>query len=357
MTIDHIYNEYITSKAHTVAEHTLRSYISAYDKHLLREFGYRDIESVKYIDYQKFANNLLLSGKKPKTVKNILAVMIGIYKFAIKNDWYDGKIYPEIVDLPSLDNKFYVPHNVELQKAYLIAIYNFEELIYRDMFLMLLHGRRLGEVLNLKWEYIDLNESLIYYAPENNKSRKHRTYRLTDFMTDILRQYHARDIDLQNTVFPTGYVFKNPKTGKPFRDLKRPWRRLLDRANLPYTKLHSIRHILGTYLVNTLKVDILSVSYMLGHSDVSVTMKYYTPSPDISRDCTQAVVDSLKQPSQREYDAMRKAIDVAETVDNILFPNNKTTPIRSNGITEGTLFDSATGGRSSERTNPMKNIR
>ncbi len=105
MTIDYIYNEYITSKAHTVAEHTLCSYTSAYDKHLLRSFGNRQIESVKYIDYQKFANNLLLSGKKPKTVKSILAVVIGIYKFAIKNDRYDGKIYPEIVELPSLENK------------------------------------------------------------------------------------------------------------------------------------------------------------------------------------------------------------------------------------------------------------
>ena len=352
MTIDFIYNEYITSKAHTVAEHTLRSYISAYDKHLLRPFGSRQIESVKYIDYQKFANNLLLSGKKPKTVKNILAVMIGIYKFAIKNDWYDGKIYPELIELPQLDNKFYVPHNVELQKAYLTAIYNFDELIYRDMFLMLLHGRRLGEVLNLKWEFIDLNESIVYYSPKDNKSRRHRTYRLTDFMTDILRQYHAREIELQNTVFPTGYVFKNPTTGKPFRDLKRPWRRLLDGANLPYTKLHSIRHILGTYLVNTLKIDILSVSYMLGHSDVSVTMKYYTPSPDIARDCTQAVVDSLSVPSQRVCDQRKEAVKLSKFVEGSLFPDDDFTPAGQTGSDVGTLYTATSGGGLSERTNP-----
>ena len=323
MTINQIYLHYIDSKTNLVTGQTAKTYNSFYDVHIAPLFGNRDIYTVQYIDYQKFSDNLLRSGKKPKTVRNILSVLIGIYKFALKNDWYDGKIYPQMVDLPNYDNKFYVPFSADLQKQYLMAIYNFEELIYRDMFLMLLHGRRLGEVRLLQWEYIDLQQSIVYYPPELNKSRKHRTYRLTDYMTNILKEYHARECDLQSTVFPTGFVFKNPKTGKPFADLKKPWQRLLQSANLPHTKLHSIRHILGTYLINTLGVNILDVSYMLGHSDVSITMKYYTPSPDIARDCTQAVIDSFKSSREVSAEKLSSLVGMGKHIEAVLFSDQE----------------------------------
>jgi len=319
MTIDTIYNHWLNTKVNLVTPHTAKSYISAYDVHILPNFGDRDIHTINYIDYQNFANKLLVSGRKPKTVKNILSVLGNIYRFAIKNDWYEGKNYPEMVELPNIDNKFYVPYDVDLQIAYLKAIYTFDELIYRDMFLMLLHGRRLGEVINLEWQYIDLKSGIIYYPPEKNKSRKHRTYRLTDFMINILRQYHAREIELQGTPFVAGYVFYNPKTGKPFADLTKPWKRLLAAKKLPHTKLHSIRHILGTYMINTLKLPITDVSFMLGHSDVSMTMKYYTPSPDIARDCTQAVVDSFKSPKEIANANLSKLAGMGKHIEASLF--------------------------------------
>ena len=100
MTIDTIYQDYIESKSILLAKHTVKSYISAYDNHILPIFGHREINTLNYIDYQKFANNLLVSGKKPKTVQNILRVISGVYHFAIKNQWYEGEIYSDLVDLP-----------------------------------------------------------------------------------------------------------------------------------------------------------------------------------------------------------------------------------------------------------------
>jgi len=329
MKIDEIFNYWLDTKVNLVTPHTAKSYISAYDVHILPNFGDSDIHTIKYIDYQNFANKLLRSGRKPKTVKNILSILGNLYRFAIKNDWYDGRNYPEMVDLPVIDNKFYVPFDAELQRQYLIAVYHFDELIYRDMFLMLLHGRRLGEVLNLEWQYVDLKSGLVYYPPEKNKSRRHRTYRLTDFMIKILREYHAREIELQGTPFVTGYVFYNPKTGKPFANLAKPWRRLLKAKNLPYTKLHSIRHILGTYLINELKFPITDVSFMLGHSDVNITMKYYTPSPDLAKDCTQALVDSFRDKKDIANAKLLEIVGMGKHIEATLFSPAKLHKVNS----------------------------
>ncbi len=324
MKIDEIYNQYIVVKEPLLTKQTINSYISAYDTHILPIFGRRNINAINFIDYQNFANKLLGSGKKPKTVRNILMLLVGIYKFAIKNDWYSGKIYPQMVELPKYDNRFYVTISPDLQKRYLQAIYNFDEDIYRDMFLFLLHGRRLGEVRFLEWQYIDLQQGIVYYPPHKNKSRKHRSYKLTDTLIDILKIYYAREMDMQGGIFVSGYVFKNPKTNQPFSGLAKPWNRLLNNAGLKHFKLHSIRHILGTYLVNTLGFRIQDVSFMLGHSDISITQRYYTPSPDIARDCTQAVLDSFKTKKDKSLEAVNNFIGLGEHIQAVLFSDKET---------------------------------
>ncbi len=71
----------------------------------------------------------------------------------------------------------------------------------KDIFLFLLDGRRLGEVFNLKWEYLDLNQGIVYYPATHNKSRKHLSYELTTDLVNVLKEYQLKAINLQGTVF------------------------------------------------------------------------------------------------------------------------------------------------------------
>jgi len=50
MTLDAIYNDYIESKSILLDPHTVKSYISAYEKHIMPLLAHRDIESIHYID-------------------------------------------------------------------------------------------------------------------------------------------------------------------------------------------------------------------------------------------------------------------------------------------------------------------
>ena len=319
MTIDTIYNDYIESKLVTLDSHTVKTYISAYEKHVMPLFGYRDIDTINFIDYQKFANNLLVSGKKPKTVRNILRIISGIYKFAIKNNWYQGEVFADMVELPKYDNKFYVTISPEIQKKYLMALKNAKEPIFKDIFLFLLHGRRLGEVLNLKWDYLDLNQGIVYYPATRNKSRKHLSYELTNALVKVLRNYQLQAIEKQGTVFITGYVFINPNTNKKFTDIRGAWNRLLESNNLSYTKLHSIRHILGTYLINELNMSLVNVSYVLGHSDTKITQRYVNIKPQIAKDAIQTLFNDFKTEGEKHVEQLNQAIVLGESIQAVLF--------------------------------------
>ena len=288
MTINTIFEYYKDLKQHSITKHTLLSNICSYDKHIRSEFGNRTMGTIGYIEYQKFANKLL-EDLKPKTVKNILSILQSLYTLANKLDVYNGSNVVKFVELPKFDNRRYFTLSVDLQKKYIKAILEFDEEPYKDIFLLLLHGRRLSEVLNLEWEYIDLNNGIMYLSATQNKSRKNLSFEMTDILA--VRLFARTD---KNKALMSGYVFINPKTNKPYRDVRRAWKRLLESNKLPKIRIHDMRHLVATYSINTLKLSVEHVSHTLGHTDIKTTQRYINPNPGNARKVIDSVINSVE---------------------------------------------------------------
>ena len=316
MILNDVFSFYVEAKRLIWSRQTYRTNIGFYANHIEPKFGLHEIGVIQYKDYQKLANSLLDRGLKPKTVKNIFFVLQGMYKFAKKNNWITSTDPIDFVEFPKFDNRRYFTINVELQKKYIRAILDFDEPIYRDIFLFLLHGRRLREVLDLKWQYIDLNDGILYLPAKRNKSRKNLSFQLTDRLIDALRKYQADAIDREGTPFISGYVFVNPDTGTHFNDLRRPWKRLLDKAGLPKIRIHDIRHLVATYAINELELPIEKVSHALGHSDIKVTQGYINPNPENSKFVIDSIFDSVKTPSERYVEDLDRTIKIGEVVQD-----------------------------------------
>ena len=285
MTIDILFHQYIELKKHKWAKHTYVTNLSSYNNHIFPYIGHKDINTLNFIDYQKLANILLERSLSPKTVKNIMLIVTGIVHFAQKVDLYDGKDYVTFVELPSFDNKQYFTSSVDVQIRYIKAILNFQEPVYKDIFLFLLHGRRLNEVLDLDWEFIDLQERVMYLPSARNKSRKNLIFELTSKQLAVL---NAVKPSLRN-----GNVFLNPATGKKYKDIRKAWQRLLDGANLDKIRIHDIRHLIGTYLINELNIPIEHVSHLLGHSSIQVTQRYVNLKPANAKNAMDSLFESL----------------------------------------------------------------
>lgn len=323
MTIDKIHSQYVELKKLKWTSKTYTNNISIYNNHIYPHIGQRCLDTLNYIDYQKLANKLLDGGLSPKTVKNIFIVISGIVHFAQKMDIYDGTDYVQYVELPDYDNKQYFTLSVEMQKRYIRAISSFNEPIYQDIFLFLLHGRRLNEVLDLQWEYLDLNEGIMYLPAQRNKSKKNLSFLMTDKQLKALKKYQLQAHDLQGTAFITGHVFINPNTGKRFNDISKPWKRLLNRNGLPKIRIHDIRHLLGTYLINELNVPIEHVSHLLGHADIKTTQIYVNSKPANAKNAMDKLFDSVKTESEVHIEKLNEAINLGEFVQTVLFSDKK----------------------------------
>lgn len=84
------------------------------------------------------------------------------------------------------------------------------------------------------------------------------------------------------------FVFYNPETGKPFVDLKAGFKLACKKAGIEGVTWHTLRHTFASRLVDR-GVDIVTVKELLGHSSITVTMRYTHTNLESKR----AAVDKL----------------------------------------------------------------
>ncbi len=125
-------------------------------------------------------------------------------------------------------------------------------------------GMRKGEILKLKWSQVNVEKGFI--TVQKTKSKKLRRIPLNNATKKLLAK-------LQSDKNNRDYVFENPKTGKPYTDIKKSWYTLLKRATIKDSRFHDLRHCFATYaLLNG--GDLISLKETLGHSDIQTTSRY-----------------------------------------------------------------------------------
>lgn len=128
----------------------------------------------------------------------------------------------------------------------------------------LLTGFRKRNVLQLRWEQIDLNLRTIELLKTENKGKKYIKISISDTLYNLLMTLEPKK---------SGYVFVNPKTGKPYTSIKKSFNNALNRAEITDFHFHDLRRTVGTWLL-TSGVDIRTVQNILAHSDVRTTERY-----------------------------------------------------------------------------------
>ena len=69
------------------------------------------------------------------------------------------------------------------------------------------------------------------------------------------------------------------------------YNRLLKKLSLPHLKFHSLRHTFATRCIEC-GCDYKSLSELLGHSNVSITMNLYVhPQLELKRKCVELLAD------------------------------------------------------------------
>ncbi len=125
-------------------------------------------------------------------------------------------------------------------------------------------GFRKQNVLKLRWEQIDLNSRTIELLKSENKGKKSIKLPITDTLYNLLQSLDVKT---------SGYVFINPKTGKPYTDIKKAFKSALFRAGINDFRFHDLRRTVGTWLLEE-GVNIRTIQYWYAHSELATTECY-----------------------------------------------------------------------------------
>lgn len=130
-------------------------------------------------------------------------------------------------------------------------------------------GGRLGELLALRWEDVDLDRRVITFRRETTKARRQRIVPISPTLEEALRPLRLKH--------PWRPVFRF--RGEGLRSVRRAFVAARRKANLPGLLFHTLRHTFASWAVmNGMKLPVLQK--LLGHHSIVMTQRYAHLSED-----------------------------------------------------------------------------
>ena len=158
--------------------------------------------------------------------------------------------------------------------------------------LLIVTGCRRGEIMGLKWEKVDFENSRVKIDralvsskskgvfEETTKTSDIRHLSLPRETMDLLRQHKREQLRLQlangDRWIHTGYVFTQDNGDHMNPDSITGWLKdFSDRHGLPHINPHAFRHTAASVLLAN-GTDIVTVSKQLGHASITTTENFYS---------------------------------------------------------------------------------
>lgn len=157
--------------------------------------------------------------------------------------------------------------------------------------LLILTGCRLGEIQQLKWEYIQGN-ALNLPDSKTGAKKVYLGQTALETLSEIERQ-------------PANpYVICGKLPGSYLTDFQRPWRRIRTRADLEDVRIHDLRHTYASGAVS-MGESLPMIGKLLGHTQVQTTARYAhlqdAPMHEAADRVSAALGAALSNNDGREY--------------------------------------------------------
>lgn len=289
MTFCELFTEFCHVKSITAKPSTISTYKKIYEAQLNDYFKNTDISEFNNSLISNYILSLFNKGISKTYIKSITGLLYSVLNYA--------KIqYRQYIELAYIQKANISAHKKDIQVFCKEEQKNIENyiLLHKTPFnvsvlLSLYTGIRIGELCALKTNNFDLNNKTVHISktmqrvkdtstnaknktkiitdtPKSEKSA--RTIPLPDFIVPILKELF--DNSLNNMFFLT---LSDTKFIEP-RLYEKKFKKLLTMIGTDYKVPHTMRHTYANNMLD-LGIDIKTLSELLGHSNVTITMNYY----------------------------------------------------------------------------------
>jgi len=279
-------DEWLQNVKNRIKESTYIKYRSIVERYLKTQLGDKTADRIDTACIREFRDQLLHTRKlSAKTVKDIMVVLRSVLRYAQKH----YPLYFREVDMEYPKEEAKEMQILALDEQKKLVDYLLQEVdpCKFGILLAMVTGVRLGELCALQWKHLDPEAQTIYVAatmqrlqkenPDDSgrtrilvdapKSRKSVRYiPMPDFIMPLCRKMQCKE--------PEAYLLTGTVKYMEPRTLQYKFQQYVEDCSLEGVTFHTLRHTFATRCVEA-GFEIKSLSEILGHATVSITMERY----------------------------------------------------------------------------------
>ena len=293
MTVAELFTAWHESRRNMVKPSTFMNYEILYKLYVMSLLGQSQVNRLTAAKLNTYVSELLTHGGKhqqglsAKTIQTVIIMMKAIFRFGEQNyDLYHParEIFTPKSDVREPDT--FTPREIKTIRE--MAMRSVASVF--GVLLCLYCGLRIGEICGLMWSDIDLTAHTLKICrtvqriqnPDGNSpktavvfgkpksARSIRTIPIPRFMWNRLTE--LKEQATAGSYFLTGTAHLTEPRAYRYR-----YKKLLYTLKIPYRNFHVTRHTFGTECI-ACGIDAKTVSELLGHSGVKITLERYVHS-------------------------------------------------------------------------------
>lgn len=284
-TLAELFSEWHQRIIHNVKESTAANYLVKTTKHILPCFGNKPIDAISSEDVYRFIEQKKEDGLSGRYIRDIVILMKSLFKYAVRKfrianpmeEVTMKKVKTAEISLLDADEK------ARLEKY----IWQHQDRTSMGIALSLATGIRIGELCALRWEDIDLEKRILTVRhtlqriptpgglrrtklaltePKSESSK--RSIPIPEFLISLLLKFKGKSDE---------FILSGKTNPTEPRTMQYRFAKIFKNVNLPSVYIHALRHMFATSCIK-LGVDVKTLSEILGHSLVEITLNRYVHS-------------------------------------------------------------------------------
>lgn len=283
--------DWLSYKKDYIKESTYANYSNIISNHIALDLGKYYLNELSNKIIQKFLLDKYKNGRldnsgglSNKTIRDIVAIVKSSLKFAIKEGLIQSFSLDFIYPKANKKDKIYTLSKQDQDRLtnYILQNQSAKSL---GILLTLYSGIRIGELCALQWRNIDFKNNILHinktiqrvYIKDTKISnskiiitnpKTHNAEREIPLNKEFAKELKKYRTDSNDYILSCNNKWIEPRTYRRF------FERILKQANVEKINFHGLRHTFATNCIK-LGVDYKTVSELLGHATVNITLNLY----------------------------------------------------------------------------------